>query len=283
MCRKSWCETFFYFWQSVRRVLGSARSLLNGLEMQKQKQKQEANTKINKATSIETMPATTTATGGSPGRWMEMSEAFEYRHKSQKTAQPVRVVSWVLAENEHIKSKVEATRSKSWVERIKAIGRGRRRRKRCERLTPAGYLWSWIFLLCSRLCWLLAWPWLWPRLGLALSLPAAWHALPSAGSIYGCVSCSCRRFIKMCSNTKTERRPEDSCLWHPRCGTTVSGSSSQLLSPLPPFLPRAYQMCAHLFIHIAGRAHQSTEMSYKTSIISAKCLFMFSTRADSKR
>jgi len=37
-------------------------------------------------------------------------------------------------------------------------------------------------------------------------------------------------------------------------------------------------MCAHLFIHIAGRAHQSTEMSYKTSIISVKCLFMFSTR-----
>lgn len=37
------------------------------------------------------MPATTTATGGggSPGRWLEMSEAFEYRHKSQKTAQPV--------------------------------------------------------------------------------------------------------------------------------------------------------------------------------------------------
>lgn len=54
-------------------------------------------------------------------------------------------------------------------------------------------------------------------------------------------------------------------------------------SPLPPFLPRAYQMCAHLFIHIAGRAHQSTEMSYKTSIISAKCLFMFSTRAESRQ
>lgn len=86
-------------------------------------------------------------------------------------------------------------------------------------------------------------------LGLALSLSAAWHALPSAGSIYGCVSCSCRRFIKMCSNTKTERRPEDSCLWHPRCGTTVSGSSSQLLTLLSPHFFRVRIKCAPIYLY----------------------------------
>lgn len=38
--------------------------------------------------------------------------------------------------------------------------------------------------------------------------------------------------------------------------------------------------CAPIYLYTSlSRAHQSTEMSYKTSIISAKCLFMFSTRA----
>lgn len=69
-----------------------------------------------------------------------------------------------------------------------------------------------------------------------------------------------------------------STVWH-------HGEWQQLPVTLPPlpFPAPAYQMCSHLFIHIAGRAHQSTEMSYKTSIISAKCLFMFSTRAESRQ
>lgn len=63
-----------------------------GKNKKKKKKKAKAKRKINKATSRETMPATAATTGRvgvgagrSPSsRGLEMSEASEYRHKSQK-------------------------------------------------------------------------------------------------------------------------------------------------------------------------------------------------------